>query len=379
MKHRSLLNKHGLTIIEIAVSVITLIMLFFPIPMGESVLFGDVTQRYIPGTVTAIVSEDLYDSAFAKGRLIGEQRLEVRLYDGRDVKVTNFVTDTYNVIAKQGSSLIICADEPGGDIEPYYTVYSHNRIFAFVLIVAVFFLLMVLVGRRKGADSFLAILFTLVFILNVSLPLLYRGNSAVLVGLVTVLVSTAVTILLIHGFSSECVHAVVTTLMGELAALIIFSVFARIFNVSGFQTDDAETLLLVTRRTGLDVYHLLMAGMMISSLGAVMDVAVSMLSSLREVGSAMMEPSRSALFRSGMSIGKDMIGTMANTLIFAFVGGSLSAMLVFYSYGVQPWQLLNSNYLALELSQGLCSTMAVILTVPFAALVGSAVFSGKKS
>ena len=69
---------------------------------------------------------------------------------------------------------------------------------------------------------------------------------------------------------------------------------------------------------------------------------------------------------------------MANTLIFAFVGGSLTSMLVFYSWGVQANQLLNSDYLAVELAQGICSTMAVIITVPAAALIGAATFRKSK-
>lgn len=128
---------------------------------------------------------------------------------------------------------------------------------------------------------------------------------------------------------------------------------------------------------GANIRTLLFAGMMIASLGAVMDVAVSILSALREVAHASKKPERAGLFRSGMNMGQDMIGTMSNTLIFAFTGGALATMLVFYSYGVQFHQLFNSDYLAVELAQGLCSTAAVILTVPTAAAIG-AVYYGRK-
>ena len=93
----------------------------------------------------------------------------------------------------------------------------------------------------------------------------------------------------------------------------------------------------------------------------------------------MPDPEPKALFGSGMRIGKNMLGTMSNTLIFAFAGGALTTMLVFFSYGVQFHQIFHSDYLALELSQGLCSTAAVILTVPAASLVGAFAFSDKKN
>ena len=109
-----------------------------------------------------------------------------------------------------------------------------------------------------------------------------------------------------------------------------------------------------------------------------MDVAVSVLAALQEVADAMPDPKPRALFDSGMRIGKNMLGTMSNTLIFAFAGGSLTTMLVFFSYGVQFHQIFHSDYLTLELAQGLCSTAAVILTVPAASVVGAAAFSRKK-
>ena len=113
---------------------------------------------------------------------------------------------------------------------------------------------------------------------------------------------------------------------------------------------------------------------MISSVGAVMDVAVSILSALREVALASKRPERGALFRSGMNLGRDMIGTMSNTLIFAFTGGALTTMLVFFSYGIQFHQLLSSDYLNVELAQGICSTAAVVLTVPAASAMGAAFY-----
>lgn len=107
-----------------------------------------------------------------------------------------------------------------------------------------------------------------------------------------------------------------------------------------------------------------------------MDVAVSILSALREVAIAAKAPTPGMLFRSGMNLGQDMIGTMSNTLIFAFTGGALTTMMVFCSYGIQFHQLLSSDFLAVELVQGLCSTAAVILSVPVAAVMGAA-FYGK--
>ena len=211
------------------------------------------------------------------------------------------------------------------------------------------------------------------------LPLLYNGISPILVGFLTVLLLTLVTLALLHGVSKECLLGIGVTLLGELAACILFGVFSAALHLTGLQLGEAEDLLLITQNTGMKIRSLLFTGMMLASLGAVMDVAVSVLAALREVADAMSKPEPKALFDSGMRIGKNMLGTMSNTLIFAFAGGALTTMLVFFSYGVQSQQFFHSDYLALELAQGLCSTAAVILTVPAASFVGGIAFARKKT
>ena len=114
---------------------------------------------------------------------------------------------------------------------------------------------------------------------------------------------------------------------------------------------------------------ILVASVLISSLGAVMDVAVSMCASLTEIRELNPKIDSKELFKSGMNIGRDMIGTMTNTLILAFTGGALANLIVFMSYGIQFHQLVSSNFLALEIATGISGSAAVVLTVPISAAV----------
>lgn len=360
-------------ILELLVILAIVLMLLFPIQGDSYRRYATDTLQYVRGQVLEVTAESLTDSTLGTGQKLGQQHLQIRLSDGTEVELDNYLTETHNILARKGDRVIVCVDAPE-NAAPYYTVYNYDRLFPIVALVLLFVILLILVGKRKGWDAFLAISFTLVLILCVTLPVLYNGGSAVGIGLVTVLLSTAVSLALMHGPTKQCVLGIVTTLLGELAACVLFAVFSWLFHLTGFQTDDAEGLLLIAQSTGLDVRMLLNAGMMISSLGAVMDVAVSVLAALREVSLAAEDPERKMLFRSGISMGQDLIGTMSNTLIFAFTGGALSTMLVLYSYGVQFHQLLSSDYLTLELAQGLCSTAAVILTVPAAAAMGAMFF-----
>ena len=363
----------GHLIIEVLVLLSMGAMLFWPVQGGSYRRFANDMLSYVRGTVEEILSEELSDSTVGSGQKLGLQTLAVRLPDGQTVEIDNYLTEMHNVYARPGQRVIVCVDATEG-VTPYYSIYNYDRTTGLMALGGVFLLLMLLVGGRKGFDAFMAIGFTVLFLIQVALPKIFCGGDPVLVGFSVVLLSTAVTLLLLHGPTLSCLLGACVTLLGEIAACLLFWGFSHILHLTGFQTESAEDLLLIAQNTGLQVRTLLHTGTMIASLGAVMDVAVSILSSLREVARAEQTPSTRGLFRSGMNIGRDMIGTMSNTLIFAFTGGALATMLVFYSYGVQFHQLLSSDYLTLELTQGLCSTAAVILTVPAAALVAACIY-----
>lgn len=331
---------------------------------------------YQRGTVIQVLSQSLEESPLGSG-MLGSQDLAVRLRDGSEIQMTNYLTDTHNILAEEGSKVIICVDAPDG-VEPYYTVYNYDRTSALVLIFAVFILLMMLVGGKQGANAVLALAVSLLLIVRFTVPAIYRGGSPIAVGAITVFAATAVTLLLLHGATVRALLAAGVTLAGEGTACMLFAASSALLHVGGFQTDQAEGLLVVAQNTGLHLKTLLFAATMIASLGAVMDVAVSLLSALWELKQQGTQDG-GQLFRSGMNIGKDMIGTMSNTLIFAFAGNALATMLSLTAYGVQSAQLLNSDYIALEIAQGLCGTGGVILTVPIASAAAAALFSRWKA
>lgn len=374
---RSIFQNKTRLVLEALVLLSVLVMVLHPAEGTAYQRYATDTLRYQRGQVLQVDSETLTDSDLGTGQQLGTQVLTVALPDGQTVSVTNYLTETHNILVRAGQRVIVCVDAPE-NTAPYYTIYNYDRIPGLVGLGAVFLGCMLLVGRRKGFDAALAILFTLVFLLRVTLPLLYSGASPVAVGFGMVLLSTVVTLVLLHGLTRQCALGIGVTLLGEAVASLLFALFSGALHLTGFQTDSAESLLLIAQSTGMQVRTLLFAGTLLAALGAVMDVAVSVLAALREVALASPDPKRKDLFRAGIRLGQDMIGTMSNTLIFAFAGGGLATMLVLCSYGVQFHQLMNSDYLSVELAQGLCSTVAVICTVPLAALVGAAAYGRKK-
>lgn len=365
--------RFGQRILAIFVCLVTAVLALMPsVSVSFQSLVSD-TVSYIPGTVLEVVEEDLSPSDLKGGPQLGEQTLTIELKDGSQITLTNYLTNTHNILAREGMRVVVCVDAPE-NVDPYYTLYQYDRSVGLGVVVAIFLLLMLLVGGEKGFYATLALAFSLVFLLKITVPVIYSGGSPILAGLAMVLVSTAVTVFLIYGLSPRGVLGIGVVLAGEFVACGLFLLFSLLLHLSGFKSSDAENLLVAAQNTGLNISTVLFAATMIASLGAVMDVAVSLLSALWEVRLADPDITGRGLWRAGLRMGRDMIGTMSNTLIFAFAGGSLTTLLVLMTYGTDPVQLLHSDYIALELAHGLCGTCAVILTVPLASLVSAAVY-----
>jgi uncharacterized membrane protein len=178
-----------------------------------------------------------------------------------------------------------------------------------------------------------------------------------------------VTLTILGGLQKKTVCAMLGTVAGTAIALLFGLLAQYLTRIDGLRVDDVEPLLQL-RQSGqmIGLRGLLVAGVVISALGAVMDVTMGIASAMWEVHTVDPDLSAKALFRSGMNIGQDMVGTMSNTLILAFLGNSLTLILFLYSLGLQPYQLLSSAYVSLEVIGSISCSIGVILSIPITAL-----------
>ena len=159
--------------------------------------------------------------------------------------------------------------------------------------------------------------------------------------------------------------------MGVAVSGIIGLLFGKLSHISGYNTEEIENLIYVAQNCKLQVGDLLYSGILIASLGAVMDVAMSISSTIQEIHDRNPEISKKELFKSGIHVGKDMMGTMSNTLILAFTGSSLNTMIMIYAYSYPYNQMINMYSIGIELLRGISGTIGIILAVPFVSLIGS--------
>jgi uncharacterized membrane protein len=350
-------------------------------PAAGYTLYDSKTISYEKGKVTAVLGEELEPAAGMPGWELGNQRIRVLLKSGaakgQEVELDNNLSTTHNIHVEPGQAVIVKTDRPEG-VEPFYTLYNYDRTTGLIAVAAVFAVLMVVVGRLKGLRSLLGLCISLYFIFAFLLPTIYRGYSPVLMAFVTVLVIAVFSLLLLNGFSRKTLTAIAATGIGVSLSALCFVLVSALMHLVGYNMYEAEELIVVSQNTGLRIGEVLFAGMLVSSLGAVMDMNMSIAAALYEMKEVQPALSPGRLFRSGMAIGRDMIGTMSQTLILAFVGSSLATLLVLISYGTRFDQLMSSDYMAIEVVQGVAGSMAVIVAVPVTAGL-SALLAGRRA
>ena len=330
-------------------------------------MYNNDSRTFVRGRVVSVDNERLETDPYDHSRYLGEQELTVLILEGDQkgdkVSIDNYLSLTHNIYVNANQKIIVCADMPEG-VVPYYTVFNYDRCLPLGILVVVFAAVMLFVGKGKGLRALAGVVFTLLLVVLFMVQAIYHGFPPVIVSILTILTGTAVSLLLLNGCSRRTAVSALATVLGVAVTGIIFYISSKTLHLTGFNSDNAEELLVIQGATGLSVRSLLIAGVLVSSLGAVMDVAVSLTAALMEL--VAVDPSVTArqVMKSGFNIGKDMIGTMSNTLILAFAGTALNTMLVLTAYGVSRTQFISSDYLAIELAQGLCATIGVILTVP---------------
>ena len=331
--------------------------------------YNNSNLEYVRAKVIEIIEEDVTDTGqFLAGRQVAKLEIRQGKAKGEVVEVENYITSSHNVVLKEGARVIAIADIPEG-IKPNFAVYNYDRSIGTLAMVLLFLTVVVLIGGKKGFMSCLGLAFTLCTVICFLLPSLFEGGNALAVSVLTVVLSTTVSCFCIGGISKKTGLNIISTVLGTMSAGLIYLLFMLCLKVSGTTLSEADEILMISRHTGMSMSGVLIASTLVSALGAVMDVAVSMCASLNEIKEINPNISPKELFRSGMNIGRDMIGTMTNTLILAFAGGTLATLLLFIALGLQFHQLLSSNFLALEIASGISGSMAVVLTVPISAAI----------
>ena len=187
-----------------------------------------------------------------------------------------------------------------------------------------------------------------------------------------------ITLALVSGFSRKSLASALGCSGGVLVAGLMTFLCSHTMKLTGFLDDDSLYVYLMNPDQPIDLKAIIFAANIIGALGATMDVAMSLSSSLHELSEQASNISFTEMFRSGIRIGQDIMGTMANTLVLAYIGSSLSTVLLFVSYQASLLQLLNRELIIVELLQALSGSIGILFTIPISSFVSSVLYRKHK-
>lgn len=315
---------------------------------------------------TGVVVDILQDNIQEDGSRVGQQTVVVRMTSGekkgQELTTTSSSGYLFGAPCTLGMRVVVLQSVSGDTV--ITSVYSQDRTFVVIGFVLLYIVALGLVGGRQGLKGALGLAFTFVSILYIYLPLVYRGYSPFWVSVLICGLTTVVTMLLIGGLSRKSLCATIGTLAGVIIAGLSAAAFSYMSGVTGWNVSDIESLMTLYLTNDIQVGGLLFSGLLISALGATIDVAMSIASSMAEFCGQNPDISRVELMKAGMRVGRDMMGTDSNTLILAFAGSSLSMLVLNYAYELPFLQVINSNNIGIALMQGLSGSFGIVLSVP---------------
>ena len=330
-------------------------------------------QKYEKAVVTKIIKDNLAED----GSRYGTQKVLVKMttgtYKGKEKQAINPSGTLFGADCKVGARIIVIVNKSGTNAG--FTVYSQDRTMAIYGFVLIFAAVVCAIGGKKGVYAILSLVFAFACIIGIMFPMMYRGISPIVLTIIVAVLTTIVTLGLLGGYSSKTVSAILGTAIGVVIAAVAAMAFGKAAGITGYNVSDIENLVYVGEMTDIKIGELLFAGILIASLGAVMDVGMSIASTLNELKEQNPQMMTKELFQSGMNVGRDMMGTMTNTLILAFTGGSINTLVFIFAYNYEYQQVINMYSVGIEIMQGLSSSLGVIMAVPVTSWIAAFLYS----
>lgn len=362
---------------------ILLAVFFFVFIFMPSYAIEQPSLKSEVGKVESLRYEDVTEGIQGENGV--KQKVKVKIltgmFKGQEVELDNMLTSNpaYDIVLSPNDKIILHLEAKTPEISDIndveFFIADIKRDSALLLLGAIFAALVVLIGRKKGVFSIVSILATVGLIFLMLIPMILNGfcpiASAVLVGIL----STVITIYLVAGFNSKSSSAVIGTALSLIFAGALSLVAIWLAHLTGFAGE--ESMFLYSTRPDLSFKGILSASMIIAALGALMDTGVSIASAINEIYETDKSLSVKQLFKSGMNVGRDVIGTMSNTLILVYLGSALP--LVLLSSNIDLQKFFNLNQVATEISSALIGSIAILACVPLTAIISAYLIKNQKT
>lgn len=369
-------KKKIIYLFSVAVCIAVLVLTYFVITKGNG--FTDTLDtEYLRARVTEITGH--YEDVGENGEVLSSDVFfEAKIGSGAEKGTIVEASQNYSSYTplnprevKEGDKVVI-ARFAGTD---NWVFIDYLRSDALLALFALFSLLILVYGRIKGLKTLLSLTLTVAAVAFVFFPAVLDGRNVSLWAVLVCLYIIVMTLVIVNGLSKMSIAASCGCIGGVLISLGLTALTDSFIKLSG-NSDAHSIFLLYIGKNGIDLRSLIYASIIIGSVGAVMDVAVDISAALKEISQKIGEPTPGELFRSGLNIGRDVIGTMSNTLVLAYIGGSMGTLILYiYNNGASPLYLFNIEAIVVEILNTLVGSIGILMTLPLTAAICSVLYT----
>jgi len=337
------------------------------------------------GEIIEIVSEEDANIETSGGVYAQKiQTVKVKLLNkdkkGEIIEIVNYIDEimAYTIDVKVGDDIYVFyeKDENGKDAVPH--IHEFRRDKNIVILLILFIAIILLVGGVQGVKSLVTLGLTVLGVYYLLIGIV-NGGDPISLSIIISFVVTILTMFLVAGFNVKAISAIGGTFGGVIVAGIIALIVSISSNLSGLGNQEAQMLLYSNSSAIYNIHGILFASILLGTLGAVMDVCMSIASAINEITVVNPYLSRMDLFKSGMIIGKDTMGTMITTLILAYIGSSVFLILIFMVNDISLVNIINMDIVATEIVRALSGAIGLIGAIPLTAFLSTTLEKRKKS
>lgn len=235
----------------------------------------------------------------------------------------------------------------------------------------------VIIGGLKGVKALVSLIITVLAVFIFVIPRIMQGENPIAVTIIVSVLITVISLFIIAGFNKKAIAAILGTTGGIIIAVVFAMIFGNLMQLSGV-CEDARLLIGVMDISNIDFKGILFAGIIIGALGACMDVSMSIASALYELKCEVPDITVGKMIKAGMNIGRDMMGTMTNTLILAYTGGAMITIMIFMGTNLELYEIINQEMMIEEVLRAIAGSFGLVCTIPFTTVVTSLLLCNDK-
>ncbi len=320
-----------------------------------------------------VTEEELMNPVPGETKQVVEVQIISGEYKGQVLELENYLSNHmyYDILVSDGDRITVAMEIYANQDEysvpnTYISGFERDR-YEFIILL-LFMISLLVIGGIKGAKTIVSLSLTGIIILKYLIPSILAGHSPILTSIISAIIITTFTLFIIAGINRKSISAIIGTATGVLIAGILAYIIGSLAKLTGLSSSEATMLMYIPQGIAFNFRGLLFAGIIIGTLGAVMDIAMSISSSMYEIKEIEPTIKTKQLITAGINIGRDVMGTMTNTLILAYTGTSLPLLLIFMAYDYPAVEILNLDLIATEVIRSLAGSIGIVLAIPFTAI-----------